>query len=102
MCGTWVPTCTNYENMTAFFYLSHFKWVKKSTNSITHDSQPCALHHSTEVRFASLLSGGFINAIVANPPERKLAKRTSVHSTAATACFYSVDDGKSKLWNIKM
>ena len=34
---------------------------------------------------------------IANPPERKLAKRTSVHSTAATACFYSVDDGKSKL-----
>ena len=32
----------------------------------------------TEVRFASLLSGGFITAIVANPQERKLAKRTSV------------------------
>ena len=35
--------------------------------------------HCTEVRFASLLSGGFITAIVVNPPERKLAKRTSVH-----------------------
>ena len=33
----------------------------------------------TEVRFASFLSGGFIPAIVVNPPERKLAKRTSVH-----------------------
>ena len=32
----------------------------------------------TEVRFASFLSGGFITAIVVNPPERKLAKRTSV------------------------
>ena len=32
--------------------------------------------HCTEVRFASLLSGGFITAIVVNPPERKLAKRT--------------------------
>ena len=32
----------------------------------------------TDVRFASLLSGGFITAIVVNPPERKLAKRTSV------------------------
>jgi hypothetical protein len=26
------------------------------------------------VRFASFLSGGFITAIVVNPPERKLAK----------------------------
>ena len=34
----------------------------------------------TEVRFTSFLSGGFITAIVVNPPERKLAKRTSVHS----------------------
>ena len=28
----------------------------------------------TEVRFASSLSGGFITAIVVNPPESKLAK----------------------------
>ena len=35
---------------------------------------------STEVRFASLLSGRFITAIVGNPPERKLAKRTAVLS----------------------
>jgi hypothetical protein len=32
----------------------------------------------TEVRFASFFSGGFITAIVVIPPERKLAKRTSV------------------------
>ena len=32
----------------------------------------------TEVRFASFLSGGFITAIVVKPPERKLAKRTSM------------------------
>ena len=32
----------------------------------------------TEVRLASLLSGGLITVIVVNPPERKLAKRTSV------------------------
>ena len=37
------------------------------------------LHHCTEVHFASFLSGGFITVIVVNPPERKLAKRTSVH-----------------------
>ena len=36
----------------------------------------------TEVRFASFLSGGFINALVVNPPERKKAKRTSVQRSA--------------------
>ena len=39
------------------------------------------IEHCTEVRFASFLSGGFITAIVVNPPERKLAKRTSVLSS---------------------
>jgi len=32
----------------------------------------------TEVHFYSFFSGGFIAAIVVNPPERKLAKRTSL------------------------
>ena len=32
----------------------------------------------TEVRFAFLLSSGFITAILSNPPERKLTKCTSV------------------------
>ena len=31
-----------------------------------------------EVRFARFLSGGFTTMAVLNPPERKLAKRTSV------------------------
>jgi hypothetical protein len=31
------------------------------------------------VYFASFLSGGFTTMAVINPPERKLAKRTSVH-----------------------
>ena len=35
------------------------------------------LSHCTEVRFA----GGFTTMAVINPPERKLAKRTSVHCT---------------------
>ena len=35
--------------------------------------------HCTEVRFFSFFSGGFITATVVNPPERKLAKHTSVH-----------------------
>ena len=34
---------------------------------------------STEVGFANFLSGGFTTMAVINPPERKLAKRTSVH-----------------------
>ena len=40
----------------------------------------------TEVRFVNFLSGGFIPAIVVNPPERKLAKRTSVHCVAVVLC----------------
>ena len=38
----------------------------------------------TEMPFASFFSGGFISAIVVNPPERKLVKRTSVHCTKET------------------
>ena len=34
------------------------------------------------MRFVSFLSGGFITEIVVNLPERKLAKRTSVHCAA--------------------
>ena len=37
------------------------------------------MHHCTDVRFARFLSGGFTTMAVINPPERKLAKRTSVH-----------------------
>ena len=42
---------------------------------LTHELKS---HQYTEVHFAGFLSGGFITAIVVNPPERKLAKRTSV------------------------
>ena len=40
---------------------------------------PANLAHPTEVRFANFFSGGFITVIEVNPPERKLAKRTTVH-----------------------
>ena len=40
-----------------------------------------AADQSTEMRFASFFSGGFITVIVVNPPEWKLPKRTSVQST---------------------
>ena len=36
------------------------------------------LNQCTKMRFASFQSGGFITVIVVNPPESKLAKRTSV------------------------
>ena len=44
------------------------------------------LPHCTEVCFASFFSGGFITAIVVNPPERKLAKHTSVHCKFIRSC----------------
>ena len=40
------------------------------------------LHHCTVLHFASFLSGGFTTMAVINPPERNLAKRTSVHCKA--------------------
>ena len=44
----------------------------------------------TEVRFASFLSGGFATIAVINPPERKLAKCTSVQFTELRfATFFS-------------
>ena len=46
------------------------------------------LAHCAEVRFASFLSGGFITAIVVNPPERKLVKRTSVQFRLITMFLY--------------
>ena len=43
-------------------------------------------HQCTEVRFTSFLSGGFITAIVVKPPERKLAKHTSVQWVDLLGC----------------
>ena len=40
--------------------------------NITHDPD------YTKVRFSSFFSSGFITAMLVNPPERKLAKHTSV------------------------
>ena len=52
----------------------------------------------TEVRFASLLSGGFITAVVVNQPERKLAKRTSVQCLLT---FWQSQEGTgSRFWGI--
>jgi hypothetical protein len=40
------------------------------------------------VYFASFLSGGFITAIVVNPPDWKLAKRTSVQCTVMRFAYF--------------
>ena len=42
----------------------------------------------TEVRLASLLSGGFTTVAVINPPEKKLANRISVQC-GGTNTFYN-------------
>ena len=51
------------------------------------------MYFDAAVVFASFLSGGFITAIVVNPPERKLAKRISVQWLAS----YFRDQGKSSM-----
>ena len=55
------------------------------------------LNHTvhTEVRFASFLSGGFTTMAVINPPESKLAKRTSVQCTGFVFLFKMVVCGKN-------
>ena len=59
--------CTNFVN------ISLLPWTKETADC-------------TEVRFSSFFSGGFITAIVANPPEKKLAKHTSVD-----CCIFALD-----------
>jgi hypothetical protein len=52
-----------------------------STNQVSRSGmQYPKIQQSNEVRFASFLSGGFTTMAVINPPERKLAKCTSVCS----------------------
>ena len=69
------------------FMLGLCNWLYLSAKCFRNSSQPSnrALtlfffqkEDCTEVHFVSILSGGFITAIVVNSPERKLAKCTSV------------------------
>ena len=58
-------------------------------------------HNSAEVCFASFFSNGFITTIVVNPPERKLAKRTSVHcEIPLTARDIHIECSKQFNWNL--
>ena len=52
-----------------------------AASNIYIDLKTSDLHH--RLGFASFLTGGFITATVANPPERKLAKLTSVQCTGS-------------------
>ena len=71
-----------------FCAISIFETNTKSTIYSEHKAgaqeQPMGdlLTQCTEVCFASFFFGGFITVIVVNPPERKLAKCTSVQCTA--------------------
>ena len=61
-------------------YNFRFNWCLFRTMESNTDLKCQTLPlYCREVRFASFLSGGFITAIVVNPLERKLAKRTSVY-----------------------
>ena len=53
----------------------------------THNAMEWNPLYCTDVHFASFLSGGFTTVAVINPPERKLAKRTSVQ------CMYFLNCG---------
>ena len=66
------------------FYLEKQKSFISKTNMRHVSNQDFKMQNFlfpeyTEVRFASFLSGGFTTMAVINPPERKLAKRTSVY-----------------------
>ena len=83
-------------------WFQKMQWFKKivfSILNITHIPNGSVIYHlmwkslsflkwyqyarqCTEVHFASFLSGRFITAIVVNPPEKKLAKHTSMQCTA--------------------
>ena len=56
-------------------YKNHQKSILKIITPTRKEAN--ILDQCTEVRFASLLSGEFTTMTVINPPEKKLAKRTS-------------------------
>ena len=65
-----------------FFFLKDCRKIGFEIFRALVDARDVHATYCTEMRFASFLSGGFITTIVVNPPERKLAKRTSVHCAA--------------------
>ena len=58
--------------------------------------------HCTEVRFANFLFRGFTTAMVVNPLERKLAKRTSVHCTSQNMrIFFNLSFFFQNYWTLR-
>ena len=69
----WTKSRYILKFLTSGVILHHIALQGRATFCLP-DSNQC-----TEMCFASFLSNEFITAIVVNPPERRLAKRTSVH-----------------------
>ena len=63
------------KNLETYLEPAH---LKSRSSSFFPSQRRTVVGWCTEVRFASFFSGGFITIAVINPPERKLAKRTSV------------------------
>ena len=68
--------------------------MHRRTEQLSHDTVEALLHRKvaqcTEVRFASFNSGGFTIMAVINPPERKLAKHTSVQYCVTNVVYIAV------------
>ena len=59
-------------------YVLSFDWITYIIKAFIKCAPFLNSNQCIEVRFDSFLSGGFTTMAVLNPPERKLAKRTSV------------------------
>ena len=69
-----------FFNVRTYIYCpwTPFRCCLVSPLSVSPWTSPICSMQCTEVRFASFLSGGFIHMAVINPPEMKVANRTSV------------------------
>ena len=65
-----------YDNYRISHYLYYFR--ERVNLFICKMNIQVEAMHVTEVRFDNFLSGGSTTMAVINPPERKLAKRTSL------------------------
>ena len=79
-----------YQNFSRYFnscysvQIASFKTISSNSREITglkiqNVTSNLLQPHCTELPFASFLSSGFIAMAVINPPEKKLAKGSSVH-----------------------
>ena len=73
------PTSVHWSKPFKHYKFLFSKCQKLSTLFTKIALKVLVLLWSLQVRFASFFFGEFITAIVVNPPERRLAKCTSVH-----------------------